>query len=58
VDGAAVRVDRAKLRFLPMDELERFLADADFQIEAQYGGWSHQPIEPLSSEIVTVAATA
>jgi hypothetical protein len=58
LDGAAVRVDRARLRFLSVDELEVFLADADFQIEAHYGGWSHQPLEALSSEIVTVAATA
>jgi SAM-dependent methyltransferase len=57
-DGAALRVDRAKLRFFTVDELEVFLADADFQIEAQYGGFSREPLEPFSSEIVTVAATA
>ena len=58
VDGTAVRVDRAKLRFLPVDELEVFLAEAGFQIEAQYGGWSRQPLEQFHLEIVTVAATA
>jgi hypothetical protein len=58
LDGTALRVDRAKLRFLAVDELEVFLTDAGFEIEAQYGGWSRQPLGPLSSEIVTFAAAA
>ena len=58
LDGTALRVDRAKLRFLAVDELEALLTEAGFKIEAQYGGWLHQPLELLSSEIVTVAATA
>jgi hypothetical protein len=50
-----LRVDRASLRFLDADALAGFLADAGFQIEAQYGGWSRQPLDPASPEIITLA---
>jgi SAM-dependent methyltransferase len=56
--GAVLRVDRASLRFLPVDALAGFLADAGFQVEAQYGGWSREPLEPSSPEVVTVARAA
>jgi SAM-dependent methyltransferase len=53
--GVPLRVDRATLRFLEIDTLARFLATAGFQIEAQYGGWSRDPIDAASGEIITVA---
>lgn len=54
-DGTPLRVDRASLRFLDTDALAGFLADAGFLIETQYGGWSWEPLDPASPEIVTVA---
>ena len=54
-DGRPLRVDRASLRFLDVDALAGFLAGAGFAIEAQYGGWSREPLEPTSPEIVTIA---
>jgi hypothetical protein len=54
-DGAQLRVDRASLRFLDVDALAGFLADAGFEIEAQYGGWFREPLDPASPEIITVA---
>jgi SAM-dependent methyltransferase len=53
--GAPVRVDRATLRFLDIDTLARVLATASFQIEAQYGGWSREPLDTASAEIITLA---
>jgi ubiquinone/menaquinone biosynthesis C-methylase UbiE len=57
-DGAPLRVDRASLRFLDVDTLAGFLADAGFQIEAQYGGWFREPLDPASPEIITVARSS
>ena len=54
-DGAVLRVDRARLRFLDADTLAGFLADAGFEIEARYGGWLREPLVPASPEIITVA---
>jgi SAM-dependent methyltransferase len=54
-DGTPLRVDRAGLRFLDVGTLARFLADAGFAIEAQYGGWFREPLDSASPEIVTVA---
>jgi SAM-dependent methyltransferase len=54
-DGTPLRVDRASLRFLEMEELDRFLSDAAFEVEARYGGWQREPLAPGSAEIVTVA---
>lgn len=56
-DGTQLRVDRASLRFLDVDALGDFLADAGFTIEVQYGGWLREPLEPTSPEIVTIART-
>ncbi len=53
--GVRLRVGRVTLRFLDIDTLARFLATADFQIEAQYGGWSREPLDTASAEIITVA---
>ena len=54
-DGVPLRVDRASLRFLDVEALAGFLADAGFEIEAQYGGWSREPFRPGSAEIITIA---
>ena len=56
-DGA-LRVDRATLRFLGVDELDGFLSVAGFLVEARYGGWEREPIAEDSAEIVTVAIRA
>jgi hypothetical protein len=52
-----LRVDRATLRFLDVDTLGGFLAEARFEIEAQYGGWFEESLDPTSPEVVTVART-
>lgn len=53
--GVPLRVDRETLRFLDIDTLARFLATAGFQIEAQYGSWSREPLDTASAEIITIA---
>jgi SAM-dependent methyltransferase len=53
--GVPLRVDRATLRFRDTDTLARFLATARFEIEAQYGGWSREPLDTASAEIITLA---
>ncbi len=55
--GELLRVDRASLRFLQIDELNGFLAEAGFAVEGQYGDWKRGPVTALSHSIVTVAAT-
>lgn len=57
-DGTVLRVDRARLRFLAVDRLARFLAEAGFVIDAQHGGWSGEAVTPAASEIVTFARGA
>lgn len=54
-DGTLLRKDLAEIRFLDVDSLTAFLADAGFQIEAQYGDWSRAPLTPTSPEIITIA---
>jgi SAM-dependent methyltransferase len=54
-DGRPLRVDRGSLRFLDVDALAGFLSGAGFEIEAQYGGWYREPLDPTSREIVTLA---
>lgn len=53
-----LRVDRATVRFLGVDELDSFLGDAGFLVEARYGGWEGEPFADDSAEIVTVAVRA
>jgi ubiquinone/menaquinone biosynthesis C-methylase UbiE len=57
-DGAPLRVDRASLRFLDVDTLAGFLADAGFEIESQYGDWLRDPLDTESPEIITLARVA
>jgi ubiquinone/menaquinone biosynthesis C-methylase UbiE len=54
-DGAALRLDRASLRFLDVETLAGFLGDAGFEIDAQYGGWLREPLDAASPEIITIA---
>jgi SAM-dependent methyltransferase len=54
-DGTPLRVDRATLRFVTPSELDGFLAEAGFTVEARYGDWHRNPIDATSREIITVA---
>jgi SAM-dependent methyltransferase len=54
-NGTPLRIDRASLRFLDVDTLAGFLADTDFEIEAQFGGWLREPLGQSNPEIVTIA---
>lgn len=53
-DGTVLRVDSASLRFLDVAALSAFLAEAGFEIEAQYGDWHRGPITDDSREIITI----
>jgi SAM-dependent methyltransferase len=57
-DLRPLRVDRATLRFLGVDELDRFLSSAGFLLEVRYGGWHGEALAEDSAEIVTVAIRA
>jgi SAM-dependent methyltransferase len=54
-DGTILRIDRARLRFPGPQTLSTFLADAGFEIEAQYGDWHRGSITTASREIITIA---
>lgn len=54
-DGAVLRVLSERLRFLDVAALGRFLADAGFEVEAQYGDWNREPVTASSREIITIA---
>ena len=56
--GGPLRVDRATLRFLAVQELDGFLSRAGLLVEARYGGWEREPVAEESAEIVTVALRA
>ena len=53
--GTVLRIDHASLRFLGVAALNLFLADAGFEVEAQYGNWQRGPITGDSREIITIA---
>jgi len=53
--GGPLRVDRASLRFLDTEALASVLADAGFELEAQYGDWGRGRLTRESPEIVTIA---
>ena len=55
VDGTSERVDHGDIRFVDIDTLAGFLAEAGFAIEAQYGNWDRSAFEPSSPEIITIA---
>ncbi|NBE93986.1 class I SAM-dependent methyltransferase [Nonomuraea sp. KC401] len=54
-DGTVLRIDRASLRFLDVPALGTFLNEAGFEVEAHYGGWSHDPVSEAGRSIVTIA---
>jgi SAM-dependent methyltransferase len=56
--GEPLRVDRASLRFLDAEGVERFLGAAGFQVEARYGDWSRSPFTDTSDNLVVVARAA
>ena len=51
-------VERAGLRFLDVDGLAWFLADAGFTIQEQFGDWDHRPLTATSPEVITLARRA
>ncbi|MFI6322162.1 class I SAM-dependent methyltransferase [Nonomuraea sp. NPDC050556] len=54
-DGTVLHVGRTSLRFLDVPELNTFLEEAGFTIQAQYGDFQHGPLTPASRSIVTLA---
>lgn len=54
-NGDVLRVDRTSLRFLDVPELNGFLEEAGFVVEAQYGDWQRGPVTPKSRLIATIA---
>ena len=54
-DGRQLRVDRASLRFLDVEELHGELARAGFEVATRYGDWSRGPLTTDSDNIVVVA---
>ncbi|MCC9308253.1 class I SAM-dependent methyltransferase [Kitasatospora sp. RB6PN24] len=57
-DRTVLRVFTESLRFLGVAALNAFLAEASFEIEAQYGNWDRTPITADSREIITIARRA
>jgi hypothetical protein len=53
--GEPLRADRASLRFLDAEGVDRALGAAGFEVEARYGDWSRGPFTDASDNIVTVA---
>jgi SAM-dependent methyltransferase len=49
------QVSRSRLRFLDADGVARFLAEAGFVIEEQFGHFDRRPLTRESPEIVTIA---
>jgi SAM-dependent methyltransferase len=49
------RISHSTLRFLDPGVLSRFLRDAGFAIEAQWGNWNREPLMETSPEIITIA---
>jgi hypothetical protein len=53
--GTVLRVDRTSLRSLDAATLGEFLADAGFEIAAQFGDGDGGPVTATSREIITTA---
>ena len=51
----APRLSRSVLRFLDAAGVARFLAEAGFVLEEQFGDFDRRPLAPASPEIVTIA---
>ncbi|MFC4031281.1 class I SAM-dependent methyltransferase [Streptomyces polygonati] len=54
-DGAVLRIDRARLRFLDVAPLDAFLAEAGLAVDGRYGDWDRGPVTGTSREIITIA---
>jgi SAM-dependent methyltransferase len=54
-DGTVLWEGTEDLRFLDVAALNGFLAEAGFEVEAQYGDWDRAAIDTSSREIITVA---
>nr|WP_079032172.1 methyltransferase domain-containing protein [Streptomyces specialis] len=54
-DGTVLRVLREGLRFLDIAALNGILAEAGFEVEAQFGDWNREPVTGASREIITIA---
>jgi len=54
-EGAVLRVDRTRLRFLDAGILAEFLVEAGLVIDAQHGGWFGEAMDQAAPEIVTFA---
>jgi SAM-dependent methyltransferase len=55
LDGTVLRGSTEDLRFLDVATLNGFLAEAGFEVEAQFGDWDMAPIDSSSREIITIA---
>lgn len=51
-------ISPARLRFLDLQGLSRFLSDAGLAVEEQLGDWDRQPLGDTSPEIITIAKRA
>ena len=51
-------MDRASLRFLNAEGVDRFLRGAGFEVERRYGDWTRDPFTDTSDNLVTVARAA
>jgi SAM-dependent methyltransferase len=49
------RMSRSTLRFLDVEALDRFLADAGLGVVERFGDWDRRPLTDTSPEIITVA---
>ena len=55
---ARPRVSRSTLRFLDVEALAGFLAEARLAVEEQLGDWDRHPLGDASPEIITIARRA
>lgn len=54
-DGAVLRMDRSRLRFLDVAAVGAFLRAAGFEIQSQRGDWQGGSVTDRSREIITIA---
>ncbi len=52
------RVSKSVLRFLDVDSLDWFLAEAGFEVERRFGDWDRSALLANSPEIITIARMA
>lgn len=57
-DWDCAETSRSTLRFLDLNSLAAFLAEAGFEVEDQFGDWERQPLTDTSPEIITIARRA